>query len=76
MKTAGPAQVASSGPYRLKVTVPVGAGAGTGPPVTVATSDIGAPRAAPAVAWVAMVTLDWVTTDVSFGSPQAVAVLE
>ena len=68
---AGPAQVASLGPKTVKVTVPVGAGAGGGPPVTVAVSEMGLPMVTVGVAWVTMVATDWVTTDVSLASLQA-----
>ena len=44
VKIAGSAQVGSFGPKRVKVTVPVGVGAGAAPPVTVAVSEIGPPR--------------------------------
>ena len=50
VKMTGPAQVASSGPKRVNVTVPVGDGAGAAPPVTVATSEIGLPMVTVGVA--------------------------
>ena len=71
VKIAGPAQVASSGPNRVKVTVPVGSGAGAGAPVTVAVSEIGLPMVTWGVAWVTMVATAWMTTDVSLASLQA-----
>ena len=70
VKITGPAQVASSGPYRVNVTVPVGVGAGAAPPVTVATSEIGLPMVTAGVAWVTMATGPWLTTDVSLASLQ------
>ena len=71
VKGAGPAQVASSGPKAVKVTVPEGAGAGAGAPVTVARSEMGPPSWAEEVAWVAMVATACPTTDVSLASLQA-----
>ena len=55
MKIGAPAQVGSSGPKRVKVTVPVGGGAGE--PVTVAVSEMGLPMVTGVVADVAMVAL-------------------
>ena len=56
----------------MNVTKPVGAGAGPPAPVTVAVSEMGLPMVTVGVAWVAMVaTGGAMTTDVSFGSPQA-----
>ena len=70
VKIDGLAQVGSSGPNRVKVTVPVGSGA-AGSPVTVATSEIGLPMVTTGVAWVTMVATAWATTDVSLASLQA-----
>ena len=41
VKMGAPVQVGLSGPNRVKVTVPVGAGAGPAAPVTVAVSVMG-----------------------------------
>ena len=71
VKIGAPAQVALFGPNRVKTTVPVGAGAGAGPPVTVAMSEIGLPMVTVGVAEVTMVATGWVTTDVSLASLQA-----
>ena len=71
MNAGGPAQVASSGPKAVKVTVPVGAAAPP-MPVTVAASEIGVPRGAVGVAIVTIRADPWVTTDVSLASLQAV----
>src|SRR5436190_1938746 len=54
---AAPVQVGLAGPKRVKVTVPVGVGAGTAPPVTVATSETGLPMVTGAADWVAMVAV-------------------
>ena len=67
VKTGAAAQVASFGPYRLNVTVPVG----LLPPDTVATSLIDVPTGPPAEAAVAIVgTAGPITTD-SFAAPHA-----
>ena len=65
-----PAHVALSGPKSVNVTVPVGEPTPAAP-VIVAVSEIGLPRVAEGVAWVAMVTPAWATTDVSLGALQA-----
>ena len=70
MKIGAPVQVALFGPKTVNVTVPVGAGAGGAPPVTVATSVIGLPMVAVGVAWVTMVIGPWATTEVSLASLQ------
>ena len=51
-------QVASFGPNTVKVTVPVGAGAGSAAPVTVAMSEMGWPRSTEGVAWVVRVATE------------------
>ncbi len=74
VKIGAPAQVALSGPKRVKVTVPVGAGAGAAAPVTMAVSEMGLPSWADGVAWVAKVAAAWPTTDVSLTSLQALVI--
>ena len=69
VKIGAPVQVGLS--KRVKVTVPVGAGA-AGSPVTVAVSVIGLPTVTVGVARVAMATAAWLTVDSSLGSLQAV----
>ena len=69
VKIGAPVQVGLPGPKRVKMTVPVGVGAGATPPVTVAVSVMCLPRGADAVAEVAMATGAWVTTDASLGAP-------
>ena len=54
--------------------MPVGAGAGPGLPVIVATSVSGSPNGADGVAWVLSVGVAGVTTDVSLGAPQGLVV--
>ena len=71
VKAGGPAQVASSGPKAVKVTMPVGAAAPL-VPVTVAVSVIDPPTVTVGVAWVATVATGATTTDASEGSSQAV----
>ena len=71
MKTDSPAQVASSGPKRVKVTVPVGAGSPASP-VTVAVSLMGLPMVTGVSAWVTIVGRAVAKVTVSSGSPQAV----
>ena len=70
VKIGAPVQVALSGPKRVKTTVPVGGGAGAGPPLTVAVSEIGLPMATVGVAEVTIVATDWATTDVSLAALQ------
>ena len=70
VKMAAPVQVALSGPNRVKTTVPVGAGAGAGPPLTVAVSEMGLPMVTVGVAGVTIVATDWATTDVSLAALQ------
>ena len=67
VNAGGPAQAALPGPKRVNVTVPVGDGAPE-LPVTVAVSEMGLPRVADGVAWVAMVAPAWPTTDVSLAA--------
>ena len=70
VKIGAPAQVALLGPKRVKVTVPVGAGAGAGAPVTVAVSETAPPKGTVGVAWVTMVGVTGLTTEVSLASLQ------
>ena len=70
VKIGAPVQVGLSGPKSVNVTVPVGEPTPAAP-VTVAVSEIGLPRVADGVAWVAMVAPAWPTTDVSSGALQA-----
>ena len=70
VKIGAPVQVALFGPKRVKTTVPVGAGAGAGQPVTVAVSEIGLPMVTVGVAEVAMVATPGLTTEVSLASLQ------
>ncbi len=59
------------GPKTVNVTFPVGGAAGAGAPVTVAVSEIGLPIVTGPVAWVTIVGVTGVTTDVSLASLQA-----
>ena len=70
VKSAAPAQVRSSGPKTVNVTVPVGAGAPPGP-LTVAVSEIGLPIVTGPIAWVTMVGVPGATTEDSLASLQA-----
>ena len=69
-KTTGPAQVTSSGPKTVKVTVPVAAGAVSGALKTVAVSERGNPSRVTSVARVATMASGWLTLEVSPGSLQ------
>ena len=73
VKIGAPVHVGLSGPKRVKVTVPVGGGAGAAPAVTNAVSVMGLPSGAVGVAWVVTMppSTTWVTTDVSSASLQA-----
>ena len=73
VKIGGPEQVASSGPKRVKVTVPLGVGIGGGPAKTVAVSEMGPPRGAVGVALVVMTAS---TTTAIVVSPGALQGLE
>ena len=69
VKIGAPVQVGLPGPNRVKVTVPVGAGAGGTSPVTVAESLMGRPRVTGPVAAVMIETEAGLTTDASLGAP-------
>ena len=71
VNAGGPVHDGLPGPKAVKVTVPVGAAAGAGAPVTVAVSDTGLPSTALSVASVAMATVAWVTRDVSLAALHA-----
>ena len=66
-----PVQVASLGPNRLKVTVPVG----VTPPLTVAVSKIEVPTTPPAEGLVAMVGVAWVMVTGSAAQPELAVLL-
>ena len=67
VKIDRPVQVASFGPYRLKVIEPVG----LTPPASVAESEIAPPMVTGAEAWVTTAGPAWLTTTDSLASLQA-----